>query len=164
MVVRLRLPQPLAELPPKISRQSENGQGRHLEPEGRAGEQSRDDPKPLHREIEHRGDGAVDGDKHDPDGHASRDGDDVILGPVVGDERGFSEDGEEDGAVHGGTPDPFAGGEAVSLDAVVDVEGGAAEVEDDGVVDGVEDPGGEDAGPEEAVGLAEPVQLRVAVE
>lgn len=81
----------------------------------------------------------------------------MVLGPVVRDKRGFAEHGQKHGAVHGRAPDPFAGWVAVVLGAVVDEEGGAAEVEDDGVVDGVDDPRREYAGLEEAVVLAEVV-------
>lgn len=164
MVIRLGPPQALAELPGKVPGQAEDGQGGHLEPEGRAGEEARDDAKVLGREAQLGRDGAVDGDEDDPDGHAARDGDDVVLRPVVGHERRLAQDRQQHGTVHGRAPDPFARGEAVALHAVVDVEEGAADEEDDGVVDGRENPLGKDARPEEGVLLTERVELRVAVQ
>ena len=149
VVIRLGPPQTLAELPGKVPGQTEDRERGHLEPEGGAAEHARDDAKELDRDADLGRDDAVDGDKHNPNGEAARDGDDVVLRPVVGDQRGLAQDRQKDRAVHGRAPDPLASGVAVLLDAVVDEEEGAADVEDDGVVDGIDDPRGEGPRPEE---------------
>lgn len=164
VVIRLRLPKPLAKLPSKVPRQAKNRQRRHLQPECRAREEPRDDAKQLGRDPQLGRHNTIDGDKHDPNDEAARDGQDVVLCPVIRDQRGLAEDGEQRGAVHGRAPDPLAGWDAVLLDAVVDEEGGAAKVEDDGVVDGRDDPGSKDVDAEEAIVLTERVELWVAVE
>lgn len=164
MVIRLGSPQPLAELPRKVSEQTEDGQRRHLDPEDGTGEQPGDNAKVLDTDVQLGRHLTVDGHKNDPNSHGTGDGDDVVFGPVVGYQRSFAQDGKQDGAVHGRTPDPLSAGESVALGPIVEPEEAAADVEDDGVVDGVDDPLAEDTDLEEAVALAEIVELRVAVE
>lgn len=164
MVIRLGSPQPLAELPREVSQQTEDRERRHLDPEDRTSKQPGNDTKVLDTEVQLGRHLAVDGHKHDPHGHGAGDGDDVILGPVVSHQRGLAENGKQHGAVHGGTPDPFAAGESVALGSVVEPEEAAANVKDNGVVNGVDDPLAEHADLEEGVALAEVVKLWVAVE
>jgi hypothetical protein len=164
VVVRLGAPQALAKLPDKIPQQAKNGEGGHLEPEHRIRKQPRDYAKVLHRDVQLGRDGTVDGHKHEPDDHAPGNRQDVVLGPVVRHQRRLAQHRQEHGAVHGGTPNPFSGGDAVGLGAVVDKEERTADVENERVVDSVEDPRGEDVHTEEAVSLAERVELRVPVE
>lgn len=164
MVIRLRSPETLAKFPGKISQQTEDRKRGHLDPEDGAREQSRDDAKVLDTDVQLGRHLAVDCHKHYPDSHGTGDGDDVVLGPVVGHQRGFAEDGKQNGAVHGCTPDPLAAGETVALGSVVEPEEATTDVEDDGVVDGVDNPFAEDADLEEGVALAEVVELRVAVQ
>lgn len=117
----------------------------------------------FRRKVELGRDNAVDSYKHHPNYKRAWDGDDVVLGPVVRHQRGLAKNSQQDGAVHGCTPDPFSGGDAVALDTIVDPEEGAANVEQERVVDRVGDPGGKDALVEEAVALTKVVELGIAV-
>jgi len=164
VVVRLGVVHPLDVLVREVAEQREDGEAKRLQPEDRAGVQPRHEPVVLGRDADHGRDGGVAGDEDPPDDHAARDGHDVVLGPVVGHQCRLAQHGEQDGRVHGRAPDPVARYLAVALDQVAQPEELAADVQDDGVVNGVGDPRRERLDAEEGVVLPDAVELRVAVE
>lgn len=157
MVVVLRRVHPLGILVCDVPQQAQDRQDQHLQPEDRAAEEARHDAVVLWGHADHGRDGGVGRDEGDPEGHRTRYRYYVVLCPVVRDEPSLAQDGQQDSAVHGRTPYPMACDLAVALDLVPWPEKHAADVEDDGVVDSVGNPGHEHPQPEELIVLAEAV-------
>lgn len=87
----------------------------------------------------------------------------MVFGPVACHQCCLAEYSEEGGIVHRSTPDPMAGGLAVTLNEVAIPKELAEDVEDQRVVRGVDDPLARDSELEEVVLLAHHVELRVTV-
>lgn len=111
-----------------------------------------------------RGDGGVDGDENHPDDHGTGDGEDGILGPDVGDERRLAQHRGQDGRVERRAPDPMARDLAVALGEVILPDVDRSEVEDQGMIEAVQDPGEEGMHLEEDSLLAQSIELRIAIE
>lgn len=118
----------------------------------------------LGREAQLRSHRRVHSNKHNEDRHAPRDGDHMVLGPVVGHQRGLAEDSQENSAVHGRAPEPVTRRHTITLDTVVGPEQAPTNVQDEGVISRGQDPGGKDLDLEEGVLLPETVELRIPIE
>jgi hypothetical protein len=84
-MVCLRSVHTLRILPDKVTQEAHNGEADRLEPEHRAFVDPWYGTEVLHGHACHRRYDTIDGSKHVPNGHASRNGEDMVLSPVVGD-------------------------------------------------------------------------------
>lgn len=109
VVVRLRPVHALGVLPREVAQEAERRQEHHHQVEDRRREQLRDHALVLGRQADLGRDEAVDGQEDEPDDHAAGDGDEGVLGPDVGHERGLAEHRRQHGRVHHRAPDPVAG-------------------------------------------------------
>lgn len=90
--------------------------------------------------IDHRCNDTVSGNKHIPNRHAAGNSEDMVLGPVVRHQSGFTQDGEQDGSIERCSPNPMACRLSVTLDQVSVPEKLCSNVENKGVIDGIGDP------------------------
>lgn len=164
MVVRLREVHALCVLPSEVAEEAGHGEEDELDVEDGRGEEDGDDAEVFGAEANFGGDGCVDGDEGEPDDHRSRDGEDGVFGPYVGDEGGFAEYGGQHGGVKRSAPYPVACRFAVALWQVVVEDAFADEIGEERVVEAVANPGPEGVHFEEDAFLAELIKLRVSVE
>lgn len=129
MVICLRPVHALDILPHDVPRQTQNRQNQHLQPKDGRREQPRDQAVVLLRDTDHGGDGSVGRNEGEKQGHGARDGEHVVLGPVVGDESRLAEHREQNRAVHGRAPHPVACNLAVALNLIIGPDELAKDVE-----------------------------------
>lgn len=164
MVIGLWPIHSLGILPRHVAYQTENRQAEHLEPKDGRREQPGYEAVILFREAQEGCHGSVCRDEDEEERHGSRDRNDVVLCPVVGNQPCLAQHREQDRTVHGRTPDPVACYLAVALGEIIRPEKLAPDVDHERVVDSVGDPGEKDAQSEELISLPEGIELRVAVE
>ena len=93
--------------PGEVSRQTQEGQNKPLDPEDCAGEQNRDDSFVFRREAKLRCDSCIDSYENHPDNHASGYRNNVVLGPNICDQASLPEYSCKNCRVQGSSPDPM---------------------------------------------------------
>lgn len=94
----------------------------------------------LHGYASHWCDNTVDSSHDIPDSHASGNGDNMVLCPVVGDQSCLSEDSKESSTIQCRAPYPMTCDLAISLDKITMPDKFTPNVEHDGMIDSVGNP------------------------